>query len=301
VCKIDPACRNSRADHAIKGFRYYLARPYIVVEEAIPVAANVEVQFVDPAKSVQWKDWLQEVSKSERQGSATMTLSEWNVVKPLLQAGDEPNDESQLGQSRSEADIILAQATVPGAAVGGGGAKASYYDIQQSEIPSPTVITGKVKVVFLPDLDEQYAVNHQNIVATGAYKLIFKDGWQLVSVDGRFDSTQVAVEIVKTVETALSAALKASGSGADAAVGARDVSRTPVRSMRVTTSDAGINLVPVKVTRKQFIVPGVYRINKPWEFAEETAPVDTNCLIDKLGLEIGETVEVEPINLNGTK
>jgi hypothetical protein len=278
VRKINPACRNTKADYDVKGFRYYLARPYVVVKEPIKLAENVELDFL-PADSEPIRTWLN-MDSGEKECSSLST-AEWRKMKQVIAAKQE--DSGGDNSTRSGEDIVLAQATAPA-----GATDIQYMGIEDDEVPEPTSLTGKIQIVFLPDLDEQYAVHHCNVMAAGAYKLLFKDGWQLVSVDGEFDATEVATELVKTVE----AALKAASSGGGGGEGAGD------RGSLVKVPVKAAGLIPVKVTRTQTIMPGVYRINKPWEV---TVP---NCashdLLGKLGMEVIETVKVEPLTETGT-
>ena len=67
-------------------------------------------------------------------------------------------------------------------------------------------LTGDMAIVYLPDLDEQYAIKSCNIVAKSSIGLAFKNGSELVEVDGDHDSTTVAVSLLQQIQGAIGVA-----------------------------------------------------------------------------------------------
>jgi len=145
-------------------------------------------------------------------------------------------------------------------------------------------LTGNIDVVFLPDLDEQYAVHNCNFLSKSAYTLNFQDGWALTDVGGEFDSTPVPLEILNFIDKAITAAKNVALAGVDRqARSAGDVALP-------ATPGPGARLV-YQVTVSTYLKPGVYRVSKPWECETEQT---TGCgLLAKMGLATFETTRIE--------
>jgi hypothetical protein len=152
-------------------------------------------------------------------------------------------------------------------------------------------LKGNIDVVFLPDFDEQYAVHNCNVLAKSSYGLRFRDGWQLVGVDGKFDSTTVAIALLQTIDSAIQTAQSLATTALD--------TRSKLAAARKQMNSQGIRdekgrpmaYVVLEVKRDRVIPPGLYRINKPWEVAEGAAPCGTG-LLSKMGLPTVEVVSV---------
>jgi hypothetical protein len=149
---------------------------------------------------------------------------------------------------------------------------------------------GDMEIVYLPDLDEQYAVHDNNRLGKSAYSMSFRDGWELVSVNGEFDSSAVAVEILNTVETAI----KANQSVATASF-EREKAKFEAATAKPKTDTEGDmekNADPENIEYAQritrtYIKPGVFRINKPWEMDGQIPKGDG--LLAKMGLSTYQT------------
>jgi hypothetical protein len=64
------------------------------------------------------------------------------------------------------------------------------------------VVNGPIQIIFLPDMDEQYAIRSENFVSKSDFSLQFRNGWELTDVSGNHDSTPVALELIKTINAA---------------------------------------------------------------------------------------------------
>src|SRR5207253_114500 len=97
-----------------------------------------------------------------------------------------------------------------------------------------------VQVVYLPDFEEQMSVEHVSVLSKSKIGLAFRDGWQLRSVTGNFDATDVPVQILKTVQNAIKAAGAVEGKRLELAGQAADASGAAAKG-----KDVVARLVPV--------------------------------------------------------
>ncbi|MCI0637993.1 MAG: hypothetical protein L0Y72_23535 [Gemmataceae bacterium] len=153
-------------------------------------------------------------------------------------------------------------------------------------------LDGEIQIVFLPDLDEQYAVRSKNFVSKTAFALKFREGWELSDVKAKHDSTPVAIELLNTVKSAVDAATDIAQAEIEASKkktpGVGDVLD---KQLRAIIGDKQANLYFLVQTT--YIKPGVYRINKPWEI-EGGLGVNGCGLLAKLGLETFTNTEMVP-------
>lgn len=111
------------------------------------------------------------------------------------------------------------------------------------------------QVAFLPDFEEQYAIQHYNCLAKAKYQMKFNHGTSLAGFAGSYDSTDVPVKILQTVGTLISEA----GNVAKAAI-----DKTPSSTAR-SLSAAPVADFYLKI--EHVIEPGFYRLQKSWERA----------------------------------
>lgn len=123
-----------------------------------------------------------------------------------------------------------------------------------------------MKIIYLPDFEEQMAVRHHNFAAKADIHLSFADGWQLRTVNGSFDSTDLPIKILDTIRKAISAAgavetkrLQLLGGGETAA--------DPANDLAAFDQVAVVVPVRVRVRHSRYIEPGLYRLQKPGEAA----------------------------------
>jgi hypothetical protein len=200
----------------VKGFRYYLPRPYVLVKRPILLGATTRLAILRP---------------------------------------------EQIPQHPPQAAGPLSADT--GAAGGPASADA-------------------IEVVFLPDFDEQYAVQTSCLCAHAQSKLTIRDGWQLLDVNGKFDSTAVAHDVLQTIDTAVGVVRAAAGPLPHVKEAEPGGSAVPPGAQRVL----------VEITEEDFIPPGLYRVNKPWEKGEEE-PCGPD-LLARLGLPRQRSTSIRP-------
>lgn len=312
VTKITPEERDSGKDHHVKGFRYYLSRPYVVVKQPIKVSEERSLLLVDQDKDpfnglhkTLHADWLNQAVEAGAVKSVDPSTAATVPVSPAELAAMRSALVRQIAAGNpvaNRAAVLPASASIPGEALASTGEEDSTNTgvglLTDSTVPTASAtksvnLSGAIDVVFLPDLDEQYAVHNRNVVAKSSYALNFKDGWQLTGVNGEFDSTTVAVELLKTIDTAINTAKTVALAGLDARqrLLQRVVPATGENKARVT-KDGKVYLI-YEVVRVRMIPPGMYRINKPWEIGGDSTPVGCG-LLEKMGLNAVESVTVIP-------
>jgi len=336
VTKVGVNRRASECDGHIKGFRYYLSRPYVAVLKPIPVRRETEFVVLDPHSP--HADIEAELKKTFAPAPATpaaadvapMTEQELARVRGQLSRylasrqdelpGSPAADEirqvgfHQSSQPAVNVDIHAPPATVVGANAGVAGVDSgilygdrdtyaeSRYDLTDDyklpEGPGDCAKSwsteGAIRILFLPDMEEQYAVHHHNFASNSQYKMSFQDGWMLRGVDGEFDSTDVVEDIFKTIDAAVNSAKTLGVTRLGGTPGEAAADLIAVDAAKMTGKD-GVERLVFQVTRTTFIKPGMYRINKPWE-CDSVPPVGLG-LLQQLGLPVDTTVTIAPANL----
>jgi hypothetical protein len=312
VVKKVPANDPEKDEH-VKGFRYYLGRPYVIVKEPIFVAEDITLFVAGrelPPPPTQGETlpppFTERAARVNGRTGALEPVSEeeWAALRERLRL-DSGVQQATYRPAPAAAPVVNVQVNSPADAALPGG---TYLDVDRAsdksavaqsvrdtdpvkapDVPTSDVRTvdldGKIQVVFLPDMEEQYAVHNINVMAKSDYRLAFKDGWQLQGVSGSFDSTTVAVELLKTIDAAINAAksvaLGGIGGGGGGGASSSEQGRLAALQRRG-------NPLLERVTRT-YVKPGMYRINKPWEMGEG-CEAGAGFLV-KLGLKTVTTVE----------
>jgi hypothetical protein len=168
----------------------------------------------------------------------------------------------------------------------------------------PTVLKGVMEIIYLPDLDEQYVIKSTNILAKSAFGLAFKNGTELVEVQGEHDSTTVAISLLGLIQGAISAA--AGVEEQRLSQQSKSVHSGP-GAAKLALADLGANASagsPIwQVVERVSIKPGVYRLNKPWEIEGGPELQPCGCgLLAKLGLPtVTEIVDFRQVGTIGGK
>jgi hypothetical protein len=138
---------------------------------------------------------------------------------------------------------------------------AALRKVVADETPIPTF-----QYVMLPDFEEQIAIKDCNFAAKGKYDLKFADGWQLRSVDGSWDATEVAVKALQVLGDAVSAA---------ADVRKEQLDKLPIKKATDPANVASRSVLAV-IVQARYIEPGMYRIQKHSERHQEPAGPEHN-------------------------
>lgn len=291
--------RLNECDEHVKGFRYYLSRPYVVVSKRIPIRTDLELAVLCWAeKSGTLMPALQPARKIE--GPAPEALPH-ELIPPQgavesgnlydlhgnkivgarfirnYAKGEPPPSILQTTSQFSErppAELLLGQA--------------AFMAMAADTTPADPAEPPPFQVAFLPDFEEQMAVDNKNHLAYGKFELHFRDGWQLSSTKGTWDSTEVAVRMLQSVSNAISAAAAVQKTALDklpapAAPGTADAMEK--------VANAGATVVIVR--RKSYIEPGLYRLQKSWEMqGDEPQDQLGDGLLSSLGLPVVSEVEL---------
>jgi hypothetical protein len=290
--------RLAGTDARYKGFRYYLSRPYIVVSRRVCVGQQLIAGKLMQNKANEF--FIETISESGARryldmrgedSSAALVADESLVYVTYQGQVSPPPGQSPAGPGEAPgATLPMGGGSVkippfPGTKPGPGAGKDAdsptpvspeqFRQILADQLrrdappapppapaPKPADTTPPAfQFVMLPDFEEQMAIKDCNFAARGKYELRFGDGWQLRTVGGSWDATQVAVRALQVLGDAVSAT---------AAVRQEQLNKLPVVKKRGDLADQarGAQVLVVRV-QGTYVEPGVYRLLKS---AEKQAP-----------------------------
>jgi hypothetical protein len=298
VTKITPASRACGTDTDVKGMRYYLSRPYVLVKRPILIKQRRELYLGHPDGAGITSD---DAAQSRSSSSA---LSYHNATDMRIAPGDMRTADQEVSDAARSADGAPTS-------TGGGSAPPAGTDaptivssvsrgigsagIPMSPQPPPEKPTGDhevpdlggdIQIVFLPDLDEQYAVHGCNAFAKQAYGLRFEEGWKLTGVNVEQDSTPVPLEFLNLINKAIQSARNV----AETAINPAAKVSTPVplsgltdqSTPSIVARDPNAGMVLYERVTQTYLQPGLYRLSKPWE--TDGIPAAGTGLLAQLGL-----------------
>lgn len=316
VHKVPVDQRVAGADDHVDGFRYYLSRPHVLVKEKIEVSRTESLVLIEKGGAVQFLDGagagktvpLDQLTTTNPGTGATQRVSEAELeaMRNLIKTRPEPVN----NPSSTDADVRPAALAAPlpddSVTAFATAGPAWPTDARPALLPSPRAasptpeppatdrksaqLTGAIQIVFLPDMDEQYAIHSRNFVSKTSFTLKFRDGWGLSDVYGDHDSTPVALELFNVIDQAIDTAktLALAQMKKDADGGGKGFRE----EFSPQTFPAANEVNIYKLVQITYIKPGLYRLNKPWEAGE---PKPTGCgFLTKLGL---ETVTIAELRL----
>jgi hypothetical protein len=329
VTKVSAEKRANGEDQHVKGFRYYLSRPYVVVTEPVLVSEQTALYVyralqgaetiaepikekmtrINPASGafemvsdaelaalrqiMEPQSGVRQVGHKTPPPSATVIVNAQAAGLPRVgdasaQAADTVADvnETILGRTGGSAGGLRDTKVVGDT---GGGGHLTTPTLTPTD-PATVSLSGKIQVVFLPDLDEQYAVHNCNLLSKSAYSLNFRDGWALTDVSGEFDSTAVPIQILNFIDSAIDAAKSVGLASVDRMARVLAGDHADVTKLRADLDNKQAYVY--QVVHSIYLRPGVYRINKPWEIAQTTEVCGAGFLV-KLGLATFETTRIE--------
>lgn len=365
VKKVPIDKRMAGSDDHLKGFRYYLNRPYLLVNDKILLKENKSlvmvqktgtadeillkyldgprrdqtvkvsnqkvttnggaVSTVTPSELAKLKAIL--VSQNEARASrsattpkATRAIGRDDAVQRTQHAATDPKDtgaattpaSSQTpAQTANVAINIAGGATLGGTGVPGQGFGAGAPALQPpasfgadvKPIPIPDVgkpavhgLTGNMKILYLPDLDEQYVIKSKNVLAKSAFALTFNDDSSLAAVEGNHDATTVTISLLEQVDKAITAAQGVLG--AQITQQSKTTTAAPNPAGLGTGAPGGLGAAAeiqyYQFVERIYIRPGLYRLNKPWEMGGDQAETVGCGLLAKLGIPYVTETELVP-------
>lgn len=281
VRKVSLDSRVCNTDHEIEGYRYYLSRPYIVVKE--PVLVSEERHLVEGFHGTEKPPTTDKLLGKTviKTGPMEVTQSEFQPMRQLIQEQANLAIENPLSQFDTVPSGVGTHLGVPSS------------NADANTVTDTVPLSGMIEVIFLPDMEEQYAIKDVNHLGKNAYSLKIRNGWELTDVSSEHDSTTVAIEILNVVDTAVNSAKTIATAGIDRdakilteALGTPASSGTENKDVRKDKESSVYHRVI-----KTYIKPGIYRINKPWEI-QNVSPEAGSGFLQKLGLTLIEEEQI---------
>jgi hypothetical protein len=291
--KVPLADRLNSTDDKYKGFRYYLSRPYLVVSRRVCLGQQIVagklmqnkaneyfIETVNDAGGPRYVDLHGGDRTREVAADDSLVYVTYPAPPPDASsgggAGKTPT--AAVGKGGGAAGIVVTPPTPPQ------GTPEQKKDVDITATPlTPAQVKQMIadasapagspkaddttpsafQFVMLPDFEEQMAVKDRNFAAKGKYELKFADGWQLRSVGGSWDATEVAVRALQVLSDAVSAT---------AAVRQEQLNKLPVVKKQTDLADQAARAKQVFVVRVwgTYVEPGVYRLQKASE--KQAAP-----------------------------
>ena len=299
--KVPLNARIRGCDHGEKydGFRYYMSRPHIVVSERVELGSAhqltrlavlsapqnsdlKEVIVLEPLMAHDQRYWnfesgkLLDIDWYKEQG---YRINAFIVPTEAPGAAESISDDSSTGVRQTALMQYINERSVLGSDALSTVAALSTLD---GNAEKPVLVKPEsFQVVHLPDFEEQMRIKHKNCLAYSKIDLHFADGWQLREAGGSFDSTEVAARVLQSLSSAISAATE---------VQTASLKKLPVApagspsSADMLASARDRDEVVVLVKESQYIVPGIYRLQKSWEMASESH--NPRSMLTNLGLPV---------------
>jgi len=253
---------------AVKGFRYYLPRPYVAVKHEFPVDSQDVYVSGTVSSDRKWLTIpdvdLKRLGLDDERGVPAGDLSTAVPSSPSLQALPAPTTGSATGAAGGGHPDGGVGNTAVVSAHGDGGVPAASEkgDSSQSNGGLVALSGSPFDIVYLPDFDEQYAIDlsEGSSVTDLTYKLT--NGWMLENIAIKTDTTALTTALSaafgKLVDLASSAVTLKTGATATAAQAAAGGLQALSPGTRV--------LVRARAIR--YAVPGIYAVLKPAELTE---------------------------------
>lgn len=263
-------CRNEiqeRAD-ALKGPRFYLPRPYVLVKREFPVGGgtyfasgtlggNGQVVRIDkvPAAVAHLfpNAMLPTAGTKELPGKEP-------VRSPVdLQAGEEEGKgETEEKEEKEEQEEEPATETGESRMISE--AKAS---VSGDPTTNPLTRVGPLyDILLLPDFSDQYAINVSSGLFQASAQIGLENGWMAEKLDVSIDNSELGSFLVNLAEKATDAALTAAFPVKQAVDAAQELPDTDAVELQAAEDNASVIL---RIDTVQLAVPGVYPILKPRE------------------------------------
>lgn len=274
VKKVPVEDRVAGADNQ-KGFRYYLSRPYVMVNSKVKVAERRTLIAVTPVKGEVAFLEGPRAGQVVRLDDVRVREPASNTFRPIT-----PTELQSLRKTLNEQLEPRPDAGVVPAAADGDAPAPNTTSLNDPTKPDQgkdqeLITNSEIQILYLPDLDEQYAIKSCNVFSKSAFRLDFSRGWRLDSVTAEQDSTPVALELLRTIDKAIDSARQLEETALSQQQGAPP---TPGGAKAVYEDQTQVYYL-VETT---WIKPGLYRLNKPWE-CDGAAP--TGCgFLAQLGL-----------------
>lgn len=329
---------DQRQADAIKGFRFYLPRPFINVFESFPIRTDIYLakgKMSEDGKSISIQkvmsiDGFSETgdttSKSIDWGADFKIDSKWVVVKKQ-NPENRPSSPAFQGQSGSKASAplkspietlestlnVLSDADVPiGKDEDNDTSDSNNPDTSNEQSPSSDNFSGGITkeaisnnnfafayqpmrgnfdIAYLPDFEEQYAIEKREGLGNVEFALNLGQGWSLQSYNALVDNSALNERILSLLDTAGNAAKLALGDSSPIVDSVSQLSD----ANNVFAAESGVKLenlldkkqadlskdITLKIVVVHYAAKGLYPVIKPRELQhrilnKEASTITTN-------------------------
>lgn len=285
---------------AVKGFRYYLPRPFVVVKKEFPVSGTTHLVYGQVTADGRSVILLSNDHEKLKLLPSTVSLNQL-LIKPRTAAGiaqaegddsgskPAPKETSEQAnkkeQNKKDSDPAAPKGDTPTAATPKPETE-SELAITPSALTSPKVELSELfDVVYLPDFTEQYAIRAKAGTSKLTTKIFLENGWMMENAGFTLDNTAVGQFIFQQIGDTLDLArdlvrldkgllAKVAGDtppseqeGEDVADGTAEGDvRTADAEGRTLAQETTPTYVLLKVHTMDVALPGVYPVLKPKEF-----------------------------------
>lgn len=269
--------KQKEADN-MKGVRYYLPRPFVHLKQSVPVAQRMAlVSFTYDSGTKRYKaqfpqnapEWLKRVTPLEisvtQALAAILARGSHQEEGARQQAGETGDDATETTPSRQEPPPSTISA------------KTGYIN----DSDPITHLSDILDVVYLPDFDEQYAIQVKSGLGKADIETRLRNGWAAEVFSQKVDNSNLVPYVIRQVEHASDAAAKIASTWwpVITGVGAPAVALTSKlakmgEGAQLQAGETGDSIDPksflgelivFKVAEIRVAQPGLYPILKPRE------------------------------------
>ena len=303
VRKVPLDKRMTGKDDRIDGFRYYTSRPYFVVDEPIEAYRVTQRGIILVSNNV---------ASATPNAPSHLAADDKYVIRILNETGLSKSDDPEFLRLDGTPVVVNSadyrwlkdsEVSAPGtsrsvnsaASAGGSGQQPAKKD-DEDAAPDKNAAVDRIRVVYLPDFEEQLAVKHRGQFSTNKFALRFVDGWQLGAVSAQINNTQIPVAALQVLQGLLSSAKPESTSTKTSSQQSSTGSSNPGagdngRSLGINKANDE-NPVYVTVVRRAILEPGMYRLNRTSEM-DIHAQSSATGLLTHLGIPLCEEVQID--------
>jgi hypothetical protein len=167
-------------DGHVKGFRYYVSRPHLVVSRQVPILQSVDYGVLVKAGLTS--------KGGKHPGQAKDLRGRWPGAPYAIQVITPTGAKTTYDTAGDPLPPDVASVhfnPVAGAGAGGGSSAPPLANLlgtsfaDTSPTPPAAASIDAIQIAYLPDFEEQMAIRHINFLAHGKFALNFRDGWQV--------------------------------------------------------------------------------------------------------------------------
>lgn len=267
-----------READTMKGVRYYLPRPFVHLKQSVPVAQRMAlVSFAYDSNTKRYKaqfpqnapEWLKRVTPLE--------ISITQALAAILARGSQQEEgaRQQAGETGDgAAETTPSRQEPPPSTIS---AKTGYIN----DSDPITHLSDILDVVYLPDFDEQYAIQVKSGLGKADIETRLRNGWAAEVFSQKVDNSNLVPYVIRQVEHASDAAAKIASTWwpVITGVGAPAVALTSKlakmgEGAQLQAGETGDSIDPksflgelivFKVAEIRVAQPGLYPILKPRE------------------------------------